>query len=985
MTQEDAGGESSSAKRKTGCRFREMREMGRFQAAAWLEMMAGPLGLPAQPTEQEFVSCLKSGLVLCNAINKIQSGAVPKVITNQSAGLSWENQTLTAYQYFENIRNFLVAVDELKIPSFEISDIERETMEAGSVGNIVDCILGLKAYHEWKQSSKSNGPWKYSKSPMVSRTRARIQSNVPALVSSARCLDMSPTSEKLQPMKLEDQMTKNKVDFLVRAVADSMFSAKENIDQGIFDSWKEGTADPIKLFNRIISSCLQNKQLKAIEESLVEENEITDVSNSNSICKCCNFSSGEASCNHRKLLEAQEIEIEEIKALLSKTKLECAALQSQVQNDFRQIEEVYKETQSLIRSVMDGYNVCIFAYGQTGSGKTYSMCGPVIGSAKDIGINSMALNDLFQISCTREDIKYDIHVQMVEIYNEQFVSLTNFTLEIRNCLSNGGLSLPDATMHHVVSTSDVVNLMKIGERNRAFSCTAMNNRSSRSHSVVTIHVCGRDVLGHKLQSCLHLVDLAGSERVDKSEVTGDRMKEAQHINKSLSCLGDVISALAQKSSHIPYRNSKLTLLLQNSLGGHSKMLMLAHVSPEAESYGETISTLKFAQRVSTVELGVAHVNKESVEISDLREQIDSLKKELASKEHSKATYLHKMKENTPLIERENYPDDRKQPFKTPLPRPKCGTEQSATRSRRLSLEGYEKNQQKAKNTESDHLQIAAEQVKQVAHEEIERLPACSPAISCSSSVSQLTVGSTCGQLGGFATPDTNKTKLKSSSTFSSSRGSQHIRKSLQTIGKLINGSEKRNYQVSSLMPPTKFNTDFHAAKKSPATVESRIHSCAASRRVVKVGARSPYLLDKMRLDAAQLWILGRGPCEQPSGPGEKGWGVWSAGPDGPGWGWLWILGDIDSPASSPVPAAPVTGERVLWNHAGGEEEASNMHGGPKNSSARSRIGKEHEDVVLNIINSMIFALKRRAIASMTVRDSFVLADLHSSCLIRVDH
>ncbi|KAL0923079.1 hypothetical protein M5K25_007124 [Dendrobium thyrsiflorum] len=925
--------------------------------------MVGPLGLPSQqPSEQEFVSCLKNGLVLCNAINKIQPGAVPKVVTNQSLGLTWENQTLPAYQYFENIRNFLVAVDELKIPSFEASDIERDTVEAGSVGKIVDCILGLKAYHDWKQFSRGNGTWKYVKSPMVSQAKVGIHSQMPALSSSVRCLDLSAKSEKPQPLKLDDQRTEGKVDSLVQAMTDILSNSKENIDQNIFDSWQQGTVDPVKLFNRIISSCLQEQQLDLVEDSMMEGKTTLDVCSSNNICKNCNFCQGKASCDHRQLMESQETELKEIKALLSNTKLECAALQSQLQNDLTQIGnqlewlstaadgyhravkenrnlynmlqelrgniqvfcrvrptfvaggkgsidyigndgtlilldqlksqnvrkafqfnkvfgpnatqvEVYKETESLIRSVMDGYNVCIFAYGQTGSGKTYSMCGPEIGSAKDIGINSKALNDLFQISCIKEDIKYEIHVQMVEIYNEQvrdllseetstkkyplmhivilflkvnlvfynsfsatnrlLLSLTSSTLEIRNCSSNGGLSLPDATMHHVQSTSDVMNLMKAGEKNRAFSCTAMNNRSSRSHSVLTIHVCGRDVLGNTLQSCLHLVDLAGSERVDKSEVTGDRLKEAQHINKSLSCLGDVIAALAQKSSYIPYRNSKLTQLLQNSLGGHAKMLMLAHVSPEAESYGETISTLKFAQRVSTVELGAAQVNKESSEIRDLREQVDNLKKELAYREREKALHLHKMKENTSLSER-------KMPIKSPLPRSKFSTEHSLMRLRRLSLEGYrhdDKSQHQNKKSESDQQQksqIEEEQLKEVAHEEIKAnktiekfgqvneieggLPSCS-AISNSSSVNQLTtLGSRCRQLGAVETPDTNKIKLNSNS-FSSSKGS-HIRKSLKTIGKLINGSEKSNYQVSSVMP-CKQDKDLHALKKSPATVESR--------------------------------------------------------------------------------------------------------------------------------------------------------------------
>ena len=128
----------------------------------------------------------------------------------------------------------------------------------------------------------------------------------------------------------------------------------------------------------------------------------------------------------------------------------------------------------------------------------------------------------------------------------------------------------------VSSTDDVIQLMDLGQMNRAVSSTAMNDRSSRSHSCVTVHVQGRDLTsGTIIHGSMHLVDLAGSERVDKSEVTGDRLKEAQHINKSLSALGDVISSLSQKTSHVPYRNSKLTQLLQDSLG---KILKTPHHS-----------------------------------------------------------------------------------------------------------------------------------------------------------------------------------------------------------------------------------------------------------------------------------------------------------------------------------------------------------------------------------------------------------------------
>ncbi|WOL05914.1 kinesin-4-like isoform X1 [Canna indica] len=305
-------------------------------------------------------------------------------------------------------------------------------------------------------------------------------------------------------------------------------------------------------------------------------------------------------------------------------------------------EEVYLDTQSLVRSVLDGYNVCIFAYGQTGSGKTYTMTGPDIATEKEWGVNYRALNDLFNISLKRRDTyMYEVGVQMVEIYNEQIRDLLGTggsqkkypLIHVLVSSQATGLAVPDASMLPVKSTSDVLDLMQLGHNNRSVSATSQNERSSRSHSIVTIHVRGTDLKsGSTLRGSLHLVDLAGSERVDRSEVTGDRLKEAQHINKSLSALGDVIFALSQKSSHIPYRNSKLTQVLQSSLGGHAKTLMFVQINPEIASFSESLSTLKFAERVSGVELGAAKSQKEGKDIRDLMEQVASLKDTIARKD-----------------------------------------------------------------------------------------------------------------------------------------------------------------------------------------------------------------------------------------------------------------------------------------------------------------------------------------------------------------
>ncbi|BAB11107.1 kinesin-like protein [Arabidopsis thaliana] len=284
-------------------------------------------------------------------------------------------------------------------------------------------------------------------------------------------------------------------------------------------------------------------------------------------------------------------------------------------------EEVFLDTRPMIRSILDGYNVCIFAYGQTGSGKTYTMSGPSITSEEDRGVNYRALNDLFHLTQSRQNsVMYEVGVQMVEIYNEQ----------VRDLLSQ---DVPDASMHSVRSTEDVLELMNIGLMNRTVGATTLNEKSSRSHSVLSVHVRGVDVKTESvLRGSLHLVDLAGSERVGRSEVTGERLKEAQHINKSLSALGDVIFALAHKNPHVPYRNSKLTQVLQNSLGGQAKTLMFVQINPDEDSYAETVSTLKFAERVSGVELGAARSYKEGRDVRQLMEQVSNLKDMIAKKD-----------------------------------------------------------------------------------------------------------------------------------------------------------------------------------------------------------------------------------------------------------------------------------------------------------------------------------------------------------------
>lgn len=269
-------------------------------------------------------------------------------------------------------------------------------------------------------------------------------------------------------------------------------------------------------------------------------------------------------------------------------------------------QQVFDEVQSLVTSCVDGFNVCIFAYGQTGSGKTFTM----EGNKDNPGINQRALGMLFKETEDRgQDWTYTITVSVMEIYNEMIRDLLSgdpsYKMEVK-MKSDGGLHVPGLCSEEVKSVEDVNQVFALGQKNRATATTNMNEHSSRSHALLTVQVLGvNKTTNVRTMGKLNLVDLAGSERVSKSGADGTRLKEAQNINKSLSCLGDVIHALRSKQSHVPYRNSKLTYLLQDSLGGDSKTLMIVQIAPVEKNLGESVCSLNFAQRVRTVELGQA--------------------------------------------------------------------------------------------------------------------------------------------------------------------------------------------------------------------------------------------------------------------------------------------------------------------------------------------------------------------------------------------
>ncbi|XP_073667741.1 kinesin-like protein KIFC3 isoform X1 [Paramisgurnus dabryanus] len=270
-------------------------------------------------------------------------------------------------------------------------------------------------------------------------------------------------------------------------------------------------------------------------------------------------------------------------------------------------EEVFQEIEPLITSCIDGYHVCIFAYGQTGSGKTYTM----EGTLENPGINQRALKHLFNEIEERKDMwTYNVSVSSVEIYNEvlrDLLSKDGEKLDIKiNPDGTGQLHVPGLRVMEVKSFQHIKKILAIARKNRITFGTQMNQHSSRSHALLTVTVLGTDLAnGAKTTGKLNLVDLAGSERVWKSGAEGERLKEAQNINRSLLALGDVIQALKAHQTHIPFRNSRLTYLLQDSLGKGNKTAMVVQVSSLESNVGETLCSLKFAQKVCKVELGPA--------------------------------------------------------------------------------------------------------------------------------------------------------------------------------------------------------------------------------------------------------------------------------------------------------------------------------------------------------------------------------------------
>ncbi|NWR66125.1 KIF4 protein, partial [Bucorvus abyssinicus] len=302
-------------------------------------------------------------------------------------------------------------------------------------------------------------------------------------------------------------------------------------------------------------------------------------------------------------------------------------------------EEVFNTAVApLIRGIFKGYNATVLAYGQTGSGKTYSMGGTYTANQEDepsVGVIPRVIKLLFKEKEQRQDWDFVLKVSYLEIYNEDILDLLCSSRERSSQISiredpKEGIKIVGLTERNVTCAQDTVSCLEQGNNSRTVASTAMNSQSSRSHAIFTVCIDQKKKADKNsiFHSKLHLVDLAGSERQKKTKAEGDRLKEGININRGLLCLGNVISALGdenKKGGFVPYRDSKLTRLLQDSLGGNSHTLMIACVSPADSNLEETLNTLRYADRARKIKnKPIVNLDPQAAEMHHLKQQVQQL-------------------------------------------------------------------------------------------------------------------------------------------------------------------------------------------------------------------------------------------------------------------------------------------------------------------------------------------------------------------------
>jgi kinesin family protein 5 len=301
----------------------------------------------------------------------------------------------------------------------------------------------------------------------------------------------------------------------------------------------------------------------------------------------------------------------------------------------------------IIQSVLDGFNGTVLAYGQTSSGKTFTMTGYDIEDPSLKGVVPRMIDTVFShIENSQEHIEFAVKVSYCEIYMEKIKDLLaphKNNLQVHEDKARG-IFIQDITEEYVSSEFEVMELMKIGTQNREVGFTCMNEGSSRSHSIFLITLQQTNTIDFSCKvGKLFLVDLAGSEKVSKTKAGGKRLDEAKNINKSLSTLGMVINSLTDgKSTHVPYRDSKLTRVLQDSLGGNSKTTLIITCSPSVYNLQETLGTLRFGIRAKAVK-NKAHVNREYT-VSELKLLLAKAEEEIMKKDSRITKLEERLKE-----------------------------------------------------------------------------------------------------------------------------------------------------------------------------------------------------------------------------------------------------------------------------------------------------------------------------------------------------
>ncbi|XP_059659501.1 kinesin-like protein KIN-14T [Cornus florida] len=313
-------------------------------------------------------------------------------------------------------------------------------------------------------------------------------------------------------------------------------------------------------------------------------------------------------------------------------------------------DDIFEEVEPVIKSALDGYNACIFAYGQTGTGKTFTM----EGTPDCPGLVPRAIEALFK-QASDSNHTFLFNFSMIEIYRGHLKDLliprtTRVTDPMPPCLSihtdtKGEIEIDNLVTIQVNDYNQAIKIYRLGCRFRSTASTNSNISSSRSHCMIRMSMTCFDATERRRETNkLWMVDLGGSERILKTKACGRRLEEGKAINLSLSALGDVINALQSKKFHIPYRNSKLTQVLKDSIGEDSKTLMLVHVSPKEEDLCETVCTLNFATRVRSIHQG----NEESTEARAQEEvamtNLQQKMKQIENKRHEVGREIKKLKE-----------------------------------------------------------------------------------------------------------------------------------------------------------------------------------------------------------------------------------------------------------------------------------------------------------------------------------------------------